>query len=336
MTRTLPPASPTVARRLPFVALALFTVLAWMSRERAVAFAAALTLIAIAAGFAAGCVRGAMVAHPVLTRGTGMVTLTGLVEARDGTERSERIVLRLTGKSGPGAERVPERVRVAMRHGTAPAVGEHVELRAVLRPLAGPTQPGGFDFALNNYFRGLGATGFVLGRATVLPAEPAAVPWALRARAWIDRVRRALTERIRSALPGENGAIAAALVTGVREGIAPEVNEVMRISGLAHVLSISGLHMVLVVGAIFFLIRGGFALIPGLALRRPVKKWTAIVALAGAAGCVRRGWRDCSGAMEATNGRCCCRCCSSDAASPGTADAEWMSSEATSAGGPSR
>jgi competence protein ComEC len=59
------------------------------------------------------------------------------------------------------------------------------------------------------------------------------------------------------------------------------VNEAMRISGLYHVLSISGLHMAIVTGVIFAFIRGGLALIPGFALRYPIKKWTALVALIG-------------------------------------------------------
>jgi competence protein ComEC len=61
------------------------------------------------------------------------------------------------------------------------------------------------------------------------------------------------------------------------------VNEAMRVSGLYHVLSISGLHMALVAGALFALVRGGLALVPGFALRRPIKKWAAVAALAGVA-----------------------------------------------------
>jgi len=85
-------------------------------------------------------------------------------------------------------------------------------------------------------------------------------------------------------LPGESGAMAVALVTGIRDGISAEVNEAMRVSGLYHVISISGLHMALVAGTLFGLVRGLLALVPGLALRRPIKKWSAVVALAGAAG----------------------------------------------------
>jgi competence protein ComEC len=161
-------------------------------------------------------------------------------------------------------------------------VGEHVELKARLRPLLGPVRPGGYDYALGAYFQRLGATGFVFGRPKAVPA-PTALPLDIRFFAAVEGLRRAMDARIRSVLPGETGAVASALVTGVRDAIPVEVNEAMRISGLYHVLSISGLHMVLVAGVIFALVRGGLALVPALALRRPIKKWAALAALGGAA-----------------------------------------------------
>jgi len=57
----------------------------------------------------------------------------------------------------------------------------------------------------------------------------------------------------------------------------------MYISSLAHVLSISGYHMAVVAGIVFFFIRAGLALIPSLANRHPIKKWAAGAALFAAA-----------------------------------------------------
>src|SRR3954469_25680801 len=57
----------------------------------------------------------------------------------------------------------------------------------------------------------------------------------------------------------------------------------MYISSLAHVLSISGYHMALVAGVVFFVLRAGLALVPSLARRRPIKKWSAAGALIAAA-----------------------------------------------------
>jgi len=264
-------------------ALALVVAMGWAAyylRERIVAGPMLLLLSAIAAGFATGSLRGAMIAHPVLTSQTSTVTLQGFVEAKDASARSDRVVLRLTKTDAKSKQAIPERVRVAFRRGAAPAVGDHVELRARLRPLVGPIRPGGYDFAIGAYFSGLGATGFALGKSKSVPSETAA-PLTVRLNAQIDRLRRSLAERIQLSLTGDAGAIAVALVTGIRDHISHEANEAMRISGLYHVISISGLHMALVAGVLFAFARGGLALIPGLALRRPIKKYAAVLALFG-------------------------------------------------------
>lgn len=262
----------------PLLGLVLITAFCRICRERPFAFALLLSLAAISAGFTVACLRAAYVEHKVLTRPTGTLMLTGFVEARDATERSDRAVIRLTGASGRGAENVPKKIRVAMRRGFAPNVGDHIELQARLRPLLGPTRPGGYDFARGAYFQKLGAIGLVYGRPKLASAQMP-VPWDIRAYAAIETLRWTLANRIRAVLPGESGAIAAALVTGIRDTIPPEANEAMRVSGLYHVISISGLHMALVAGVLFALVRGGLALVPGLALRKPIKKWAAVCAL---------------------------------------------------------
>src|SRR4029079_8580649 len=96
-------------------------------------------------------------------------------------------------------------------------------------------------------------------------------------------VRDGIDARIRAALSGDRGSIASALITGKRDAISAPVNDAMYISSLAHVLSISGYHMALVAGVVFFVLRAILALIPGLASGRPIKKWSAAGALAAAA-----------------------------------------------------
>ena len=57
----------------------------------------------------------------------------------------------------------------------------------------------------------------------------------------------------------------------------------MFVSGLGHVLSISGYHMAVVAGLVFFTLRALFALMPAFSSRYPIKKWAAFVALGAAA-----------------------------------------------------
>jgi competence protein ComEC len=104
----------------------------------------------------------------------------------------------------------------------------------------------------------------------------------VRYASFIQGMRDAIDQRIRAALPGDKAAIASALLTGTRDAISGPVNDAMYISSLAHVLSISGYHMAVVAGVVFFVIRALLALIPGLASRQPIKKWAALGALAAA------------------------------------------------------
>jgi competence protein ComEC len=110
------------------------------------------------------------------------------------------------------------------------------------------------------------------------------VPLSLRVLAAIARVRQAIGRRVVEALPGQTGAIANALITGERGGIAESTNQAFRNSGLFHILSLSGLHMVIMAGAAFFSIRLALAAVPAIALRYPIKKWAAAGAMIGAFG----------------------------------------------------
>ena len=150
------------------------------------------------------------------------------------------------------------------------APGQHVALRAVLRPPPDPAAPGAFDFARQAYFQGLGAVGYGLGGVEILSgADRPLGPGASLLRAWElawARLRVEISARVRTYLPGDTGGLAAALITGDRGGISVPALETMRDAGLAHLLAISGLHMGLVAGLIFLFVRAACALVPAVAL----------------------------------------------------------------------
>ena len=269
----------------PIAALALFaaaSMTAFLARRRPVGFPVAIAFAAAAAGFAAGTVKRATVAHPVLAMPAWNVAITGYVEVREERERSDRIVVRVHRIEGGRLADKPDRVRLSVRKGTAPAVGQFIEFKARLVPPLQPLRPGGYDFARDLYFHGIGASGFVTGRIQMLD-PPVAPGWWLRYASRIDAMRDAIDKRIRSVVPGDKGSIASALITGKRDAISAPVNDAMYISGIGHVLSISGYHMAIVVGIIFFALRALFALMPVFASQYPIKKWAAVAALGAAA-----------------------------------------------------
>jgi len=264
--------------------IAFALLLAVAGRLRATVLVPALILALLAGGFAAAQLRTRLVAAPVLAEEIGGVDVIGRVSAVEPRERGVRLRLRSLEISDLPPRRTPEAVRVAVVAG-APGImpGDRVRLTAVLRPPPEPVAPGAFDFARHAYFQQLGAVGFALGRVDKLPGAPAESV-GQRWRGFWAETRHAAAERIRATLPGPSGALAAALMTGERGAIPEDIRQAMRDSGLAHLLAISGLHVGLVAGLVFFAVRGGLALIPPVALRWPIKKWAAAAATLAAAG----------------------------------------------------
>ena len=174
--------------------------------------------------------------------------------------------------------RTPARVRVSL-HGqqgfVTPEAGLTVFTTGHLGPPGGPVEPGGFDFQRQAWFERLGAVGYT--RTPVLALAPAEEG---RAGLAIFRWRMALSQAVQARVPGSEGAFIAAILTGDRSGLPQEELEALRGSNLAHLLAISGLHMGLLTAVVFGFVRFGLAAIPWIALRWPLKKIAAVVALA--------------------------------------------------------
>ncbi len=250
-------------------------------RRSIVGFPLAVGAAAIAIGFAVATLHTVRIGHPVLQTPVASATLSGFVEIREERERSDRVVIRLRSFEAARVTEKPARVRVAVRKDTAPPVGAFVELKAHLSSPLAPLRPGGYDFARDMYFQQIGASGYALGKIRIV-APPEKPGFWLRYATVIESIRETIDDRIRSVLPGDRGSIASALITGKRDAISTPVNDAMYVSSLAHVLSISGYHMAVVAGIVFFVIRAGLALAPSLAVRRPIKKWAAAGALVAA------------------------------------------------------
>jgi competence protein ComEC len=263
------------------LALAAATAVAsFFARARPVAFPLLLGAAAAAAGFAAVTLKTARVDHPILHHVAWNITLSGFVEVREERERSDRIVVRVHKIEGRLND-APQRVRLSVKKHTAPPVGTFIEIKARLNPPLRPLRPGGYDFSRDLYFQQIGATGFVTG--AIKTVEPPVQPDAwLRYATLITQMRNVIDKRIRAAISGDAAAIASALLTGTRDALSTPVNDAMYISGLGHVLSISGYHMALVAGVVFFAVRALLALSPALAMRHAIKKWAAFAALLAA------------------------------------------------------
>lgn len=265
------------------VAGAVLSGILW--RRRPALLLLAIVLCTMALGFAAASLRTASVAEPVLTRRIGPVGIVGRVAQVELFPKATRITLERVEIEGLPSAWTPARVRIRLRGGGYDLrPGTQISVRAVLMPPPGPVAPGSYDFQRHLFFRGIGAVGYAVG-----PPDPISETAESRQdggiagwRVELAALRQDITERVIAGLPGAPGTVAAALMTGERKMIPEDVLAAFRDSGIAHLLAISGLHIGLIAGIIFFGTRALLALTGPWAVRLPVKKLAAVAALAGA------------------------------------------------------
>ena len=220
-------------------------------------------IVAISLMVAAGCltvwaksemVGKAPIAGPIVT------TMTATVLDREEQPADRRVRLIVAAREPDSGRPIRLRVNLPMdldRDSITP--GAQIRVRLRLMPPAPPMLPGGYNFARTAWFSGLSATGSVLGPVEVLLGGDS--------RGSLSRVQSRLSQHVRERLDGPAGSIAATLASGDRGAIHEDDAQAMRDAGLAHLLSISGLHVSAVVAAAYLISIRLLALWSWLALR---------------------------------------------------------------------
>lgn len=157
-------------------------------------------------------------------------------------------------------------------------VGEHWWLMVRLKRPHGLLNPAGFDYERWLYSEGIAAQGYVrqqpkpqhLGQTFGYP---------------VQRLRQQIAERFSQQLSANPyRGILMALAMGDRQHIESQQWTVFTRTGTSHLLAISGLHVGLVAGLVFLLVRRIWSWLPVLANRWPSIKAAALAALVGAGG----------------------------------------------------
>ncbi|KON79754.1 DNA internalization-related competence protein ComEC/Rec2 [Azoarcus sp. PA01] len=256
---------------------------------------AGMCLLALAAGFvwSAGRAQWRLADElPMAWEGRDVV-VTGVIDELPRTlDRSVRFVLRVESATAP----VPQRMLVSWYAPRARAAGdedaddkghlpslrpgERWKLTLRLKRPHGLANPGGFDYEAWLLERGLRATGYVRAKGENVLLDPlVASPMVL-----VHRLRDSVRDRFLATLPGaEYAGVLVALAVGDQNAIAQEQWTVFRKTAVAHLVSISGLHVSMIALVVGGIAGWGWRRIPALTLRFPARKAAALAGLAAAA-----------------------------------------------------
>lgn len=214
---------------------------------------------------------------PMLKRVIKETNLSGTIIRKEVRLRGDLIELDVHNITALKRVDTPHRLTLYGRKNLVPEAraGCKINLRARLMPLAKPVLPNHYDPRLNGHFNGIGGRGFVREINSI--ECPDSVGFHARLQQW----RVGLAERISAGMSEGAAGIGVALMTGLRGGIPTDKRDVLRASGLAHMLAISGMHMALVAGTIYAVLRLVFAFFPNFVQRVNVR---IICGLGGAAG----------------------------------------------------
>lgn len=240
---------------------------------------AVLGVVSIAAlGFITVQLRAAWLNKVPFVSGEQKLYLKGRIIAQD-TNSTGKIRLTLDDISDFDDNKLPGPYKITLLVKKASAVeGQCVEMIAKVMPPFPTAMVGGYQFDRKTFFDGIKATGYSVSRAIPIDCENSA-PWTEKVNLKIEQLRDKIVRRIEAVLPPDEASVTAAIVAGERGGMSRELINNYRDSGLAHFLSISGLHMSMLAGMMFFLVRFVSSLAPPIIARYDTKKFSAVFAI---------------------------------------------------------
>ncbi len=134
--------------------------------------------------------------------------------------------------------------------------GDIWRFQVLLRTPNGVMNPGGFDSEQRALQQGLMAQGYVKKVAERQSSSTT-----------LDTFRNALSQQIQLLLPGENARFVQALAIGDTRALTDQDWDILRKTGITHLIAISGFHVGMVALFVVYLVRAVYWLCPMLGLR---------------------------------------------------------------------
>lgn len=187
----------------------------------------------------------------------------------NGKER--RVVVSDIAPMGNGNAVGVRRARVVVRGGPVLEPGDTIAASFRFSAVPGPVVPFGYDTQFHSYFDGIGAYATTTKPPAILKPGDGVLPARI-----VEGVRRDIAARIDAVLPQPAAGVARAIITGDQSMVTDETRTSMATAGIAHVLSVSGLHLTIVAGGVFWALRLALAGLASLASRMPAKPIAAL------------------------------------------------------------
>lgn len=270
-----PPLTYAVIPALLFLSICLLPY-GFISRNVSAFFSFARLICIMAVGFTCAKVHTVLIEAPILEREINFAEIEGTIETLEYLSggKGSRAILSDLNIEKLDRDKTPYKIRLQIRKDEGLQVGQRIKALARISPPSDALIPGGYDFRRAMFFSQIGAVGFAFKQPEIIRENPA-IPT-------IEGIRRKIAGLIETSLPEREAGIASALMIGQKKGISEEDDTALRDAGLAHLLAISGLHVSLIAGSVFFMVRMLMALYPPLALRCPIKKLSAVISLIAA------------------------------------------------------
>lgn len=235
-----------------------------------------MAMMLIALGWCSAQFRTMMVDAPSIKEAMKYASIEGVIHTIDTLDESKgvRILIKDPALEELPPEDTPRFIRISVRKYEGLKAGQRIKVLAGLNPPAAPVAPDGYDFQRHAYFERIGAYGFAYGAPEILEQTHAG---------WLERFRQDKADSVAQIIDKPAvSSIVSALLLGERAAISEDAWEDIRAAGLAHVISISGLHISMIALGVFFVARLFMVMIPGFALHHPVKKYAAFLGLLSA------------------------------------------------------
>ncbi len=254
----------------------------FLFRQKPALFVFGGALLAFCLGLNAAQLETKFLAAPMLEEKINRALVTGLLVRAEALPEGSRLTIQ-----DPFIREKPDfrprfvRIKTETPLDELPDAGATVRLWGPLFPPGERVAPSGYDFRRAAFFKQIGATGFSYGEPLLDQAKESPPFFWDGFFLAFEKARRFFALKVLKRLSEDNAPLTITLLTGGQTGIAEDDMRAMRLSGLSHLLSISGVHVSMIALLLYAPVRALLALFPWMALRWPIKKIAAVFSIFG-------------------------------------------------------